>query len=709
MWMICVKAFLFLLCSIAPTLGLEIYQADFTKAGVGASHAGSRPPARGNIAGPNYQIFWNTAPSGDSGGNYFETRGGMLQMRDWGGTAGFQTGIIDVEPYSSVVVTAVGKSVGQGFNATAESFRWWYTLDDGVPIPGPSYGLDGGYQGTIEFLQTLSTEGASALVIGFEFTLNGGADGFNLTTLRVDDRDPIQLSLVFDESVVEENGIVSIATGTVSRSGEMETELQVRLESDSSRDLDLPAVVVLAPGDRQATFTITAIDDTEVEERETIRVVAKAEGALEGVAQITVLSDDQIPPTLFLDPPPTLLEGESAEGLVYLSEKGSMDRTFLLSMEGEGLFIPAEVTILAGEREATFPMTASDNDLPDNDREVTLQITDPSGAYLPGESSVVVRDDEPVETPLIVFNEVRLDQESEMGAADTLEFIELYSPVPNASLNRLSLVIIGDDPSGGSGVIEKIFNLNGESLSGHYLLLGNPDTEPQVTLPLNSLENQDNLTFLLVSDFSGTQLQDLDTDDDGKVDVILPWERVISGVSVVNVPNPEAGESLSEFDEYDYSAVFELEAVGPVSERVGAPYHIYRTADGSGTWQIGAMDPESQEAQDSPGRSQTEGRFSGNKASVRVDRLIVDPRTGRLTFQLSGQVEGQLFDIRGGTDLSRTGEFQSLGEVEIGRTADGELFLTVADSPIQEQGIKKRFFVIDPVPGEGGIQAEGGE
>jgi hypothetical protein len=64
-----------------------------------------------------------------------------------------------------------------------------------------------------------------------------------------------------------------------------------------------------------------------------------------------------------------------------------------------------------------------------------------------------------------------------------------------------------------------------------------------------NLENSDNLTVLLVWNFTGASGDDLDTNDDGTLDA-TPWETVIDSVGIVEttaIP-PETG------DEYVYSA-----------------------------------------------------------------------------------------------------------------------------------------------------------
>ena len=155
------------------------------------------------------------------------------------------------------------------------------------------------------------------------------------------------------------------------------------------------------------------------------------------------------------------------------------------------------------------------------------------------------------------------------------EYIELKG-TPGASLGGLTLLIIGDGV-GGSGTVEwrypfaksDVFGANG------YLVLRNPGdatnpfaltvdagaTDRPWPVPASGLladsqiEADDNQTYLLVSGYSGTdtfvtrapqsggQGQDLDTNNDGTLDV-TPWTAIVDSMVVKksNGSAPPAGE-----------------------------------------------------------------------------------------------------------------------------------------------------------------------
>ncbi len=161
----------------------------------------------------------------------------------------------------------------------------------------------------------------------------------------------------------------------------------------------------------------------------------------------------------------------------------------------------------------------------------------------------------------VVFNEIRMDQ----PGADVDEFIELRGTA-GADVGGLTLLILGDGtPETGSGVVEWKYTFPAGTVLGSngYLVLHGPGmtlpVDPASTIiawpvgvdpafPDNGPENSDSLTFLLVSGYSGTDAfdwrapyvdgsagQDLDTNDDGVLDV-TPWTDIVDSIAVKGTP-----------------------------------------------------------------------------------------------------------------------------------------------------------------------------
>jgi hypothetical protein len=173
----------------------------------------------------------------------------------------------------------------------------------------------------------------------------------------------------------------------------------------------------------------------------------------------------------------------------------------------------------------------------------------------------------------VVLNEIRRDQDG----TDNDEYFELAG-APATPLGPSTYLVLGDNTAGGSGVIEAVVDLAGQAIpaSGFFVAaeatftLGTPD----LVTDLN-FENDESVTHLLVTGFSGAEGDDLDPDDDGDLDV-TPWTAVVDAVGLAD-----------DMDDLAYGA-----ALGFVDLTTGTsspPEYVYR--DGvTGEWQIGPDD-----------------------------------------------------------------------------------------------------------------------
>ncbi|MGH7151849.1 MAG: hypothetical protein ACREIU_14180 [Planctomycetota bacterium] len=179
----------------------------------------------------------------------------------------------------------------------------------------------------------------------------------------------------------------------------------------------------------------------------------------------------------------------------------------------------------------------------------------------------------------IRISEIRIDEPG--PGLDPNEYVELAGP-PGASLDGLTYLVLGDTTAAplGSGVIESVIKLSGNVIppSGFFVV-----AEPSFTLGTANLtkvlefEDNDNVSHLLVSGFSGADEDDLDTDDDGVLDV-TPWTSVIDRVAAIRQNNPPSST------EWHYGPP----VVGPVG--TSAPAHVFRNGASAvlSSWNIGA-------------------------------------------------------------------------------------------------------------------------
>jgi hypothetical protein len=201
------------------------------------------------------------------------------------------------------------------------------------------------------------------------------------------------------------------------------------------------------------------------------------------------------------------------------------------------------------------------------------------------------------ETPVpagLVINEIRIDQ----AGNDNDEYFELAGE-PGTSLNGLAYIVIGDG-AGGSGTIESVTLLDGLSIPDDGLFLAVEDTFTigsifDADLILSgglNFENGDNVTHVLVANFTGALGDDVDTDDDGVIDAPA-WLAVVDAVGLIEEANPPTGT------EFSYGAALGGVDVGPDGEFV--PSHVYRCGDDAATFAIGLFNPADPVAADTPG------------------------------------------------------------------------------------------------------------
>ncbi len=175
------------------------------------------------------------------------------------------------------------------------------------------------------------------------------------------------------------------------------------------------------------------------------------------------------------------------------------------------------------------------------------------------------------------INEIRIDQ----PGSDLDEYFELTGPA-NGTLDGLSYLVIGDG-TGGSGVVEAVVDLTGLALGAGGFFVAAEGTFSLGTADLVTslnFENSDNVTHLLVRDFTGSSNQDLDTNDDGTLDS-EPWSELVDCVALI--------ETVGSGD-----LVYCATTVGPDGSFV--PGHAFLCPEG---WQIGAFNPSG--GDDTPG------------------------------------------------------------------------------------------------------------
>ena len=165
---------------------------------------------------------------------------------------------------------------------------------------------------------------------------------------------------------------------------------------------------------------------------------------------------------------------------------------------------------------------------------------------------------------------------------------------------------------------------------------------PDFVATLN-FENSDNVTHLLVEGFTGASGDDLDTDDDGVLDV-LPWTQVIDAVSLVETTDFTASERF-------YAGSLGFTDVGPDGTFV--PAHAFRCLTSLFDWRIGSIDLTV--------GSDTAASFNANCTGV--TSMFCDPGAPNMVSPTGGKIgfTGSFSFQRNDTALTATDIPQNFG------------------------------------------------
>lgn len=170
-----------------------IYTAEFSIAGEGATHSGSGTFAAGSFDGANWTSSWPTVNT-DGTTNSFITVGGNMTVSEWGGNGTLLSDTITFTSDGDFTFsgTAITVSSGDAFNALTEGFEWFYILNSGseVSFGGVGEGFGGSDIGNgvdlSDSVSGIAVSSGDTLEIGFNFNVDGSADGFDVSSMTVD-------------------------------------------------------------------------------------------------------------------------------------------------------------------------------------------------------------------------------------------------------------------------------------------------------------------------------------------------------------------------------------------------------------------------------------------------------------------------------------------------------------------------------------------
>ncbi len=161
-------------------------------------------------------------------------------------------------------------------------------------------------------------------------------------------------------------------------------------------DHNVVTSLVIAAGDTTATFYIDAVDDSNFDQSQTIRITAKATGCTSGTKDITVTDDEStLDVTLNSSSISEAAGTKAVTGKVSITQALSTDLTITLAITGGSSRLSAStstVTIYAGDTEATFTLNATDNTTYEGTETATVRAT--ATGWVTDKATISVTDNE---------------------------------------------------------------------------------------------------------------------------------------------------------------------------------------------------------------------------------------------------------------------------------------------------------------------------
>ena len=191
-------------------------------------------------------------------------------------------------------------------------------------------------------------------------------------------------------TVSEENANVM---GTVSRSGDLSEPVTVELQFDST-EVNLPTEVIIAAGERSASFPVLPVDDALFDGNETVDVILDADGFQGATTTITVADDDEATLTLTLSSD-SVSESDGDQATTLLVHRNTLrdsDSPAISLAGGADLSLVENVTIPADFASTEVAVSVIDNDRVEGDRDAS--ITTSANGFSDSSATLTVEDDE---------------------------------------------------------------------------------------------------------------------------------------------------------------------------------------------------------------------------------------------------------------------------------------------------------------------------
>ena len=229
-------------------------------------------------------------------------------------------------------------------------------------------------------------------------TASHGGGTVGSATVTIEDNDTATWSVTAGPAKVVEG---AASTVTVSVDKEFEVDQTITLAARgtaASSDYSLsPTSLTLDAGDTSVTATVTAVDDSVIEESdETVVVTASHGGGTVGSATVTIEDNDTATWSVTAGPA-KVAEGAASTVTVSVGKEFEVDQTITLAARGTAAssdysLSPTSLTLDAGDTSVTATVTAVDDS--DEESDETVVVTASHGGGAVGSATVTIEDND---------------------------------------------------------------------------------------------------------------------------------------------------------------------------------------------------------------------------------------------------------------------------------------------------------------------------
>jgi M6 family metalloprotease-like protein len=362
--------------------------------------------------------------------------------------------------------------------------------------------------------------------------------GWNLDDVSILGSSIKSIQVALPETVLEGAAAVS---GTLTLNEASTSALTVNLSASMPGRLTVPASVLVPAGQTSFSFSVSAPNDALLNGSPLVSVLASVPGYVGLSAQTRVVDDETTVLTLTL--PASANEG--SEGLTgTVSTASAVAANVVVSLSSsdvDELQVPASVTILSGQTQASFPLTLINDGVEDGDKSVA--VTAQVAGWTSGQANISVNDVGRVEYYTEAFS-------GGTDGNDTAGATYHFTPSDGRYTVRRSLAsVFPTSPTGGS-VLSLADDSNQQvNLTGgkQVSLFGQPYSQFYVGSNgyVTFGEGSDEYDYSFSSHFSLPRIAALMRDLDPSANGAVTWRQLADRVVVTWAGVPAFGASLT--------------------------------------------------------------------------------------------------------------------------------------------------------------------